>query len=407
MTLDPGENTTTLGVWRNPIFRTFAVANFINNVGEGVYSVALPLYVFKATGSLELMSIFAVLVPFTLLLSPMFGVLLDRYGTSKSYYLGISVQLLLTIAMNISVHLKVVWPFVIALASIVQVAASLYQNAWAAAIPVVFPLFPSKARTELRALYIVSRIVGPLIVALVAGRVSYLNLLWFNTVTCLAPLAWWFKESDKLQTVSRTTGVWFGQFRAGITTVRNSRRVMWTTALSLPIFLTASVSGTLTLAQFYLLSDLGLSPSLVSLVVVLTNVAAFVGARAVSRWHLRASLMTMSSLGAMVSALLLLMGLAKSSFLFISALALLMGVRSVSSLVSELVVYEGVPPEFIGRALGLIGFIDGLPVVIAPLIIPHLSLWLGPQTTLRILGGVTALLVATLSVGWWFKNAEL
>lgn len=382
--------------WRDRRFVVFATGNFVNNVGEQVFQVALPLLVYELTGSLLVMSLLVLLHNATLVLGPLLGAVVDRYGPRVLVVPGLLVQLFAATMLNVFglAEQAPLWPLFL-LAALVELGGVAYRAGWMAGVATMFPDNPTRSRGSLNTLFVASRVGGPLLVAAALAPLGFLGLLWLNVLTFVAPIiVWWLGIHPPRQAYVPTGRISLHRdIVEGWRIIRQHPTVLHAELVTIPLHFVAS-TATVVLAIFYLRDHWQLPAQQVSAVLVAINVGALVGVLAVAerkRLRLRRT-MTITSVG--MAGLLFAMAL-PALWIFIAALVLFYTLRQSMASAGLLMVFKYLPARVVGRASGILDLLDGIPDITAPLVIPLLVPALGIGGTFVVLG-VTAL----SSVGW-------
>jgi MFS family permease len=176
----------------DPDFLAFSAGNFINNIGNAMYEVALPLLVFGLTGSLQKMSLISTAGPVVLLLFPLIGLIVDRYGTRAVFVPGLVVQALgaLVMVLMLQRHMESI-AILFSMALLIEAGSASYRIGWQVGVPLMFPDFAVRARGILNTLFFLSLAIGPMIVSASLHWTSLTTLFWVNLATCLAPIIVW------------------------------------------------------------------------------------------------------------------------------------------------------------------------------------------------------------------------
>lgn len=378
--------------WRDRRFVIFSVGNFANNLGEGAYKVALPLYVYELTGSLVTMSLIAALSPVMLLAGPWFGAMVDRFGSRVFVVPGLMIQLVAAVALNSTATLgllSLAWLFV--LAALIQLGGELYRTGWIAGVPRMFPDNAPRCRALLSSLFVVSNVVGPLVVAVGLGWVGYLGLLWFNAATFLAPVIVWLIGIHP-PPVRRPAGPRTGLFRdivEGWRIVRGTPEVFRIQLMTLPLHFVSGI-GVLAFLVWYLRDHMRVPAETVGLVQTAFNIGALVGSLFVATRVTRGPERVVVVCAFVMTGALFAMAIPSLAVLVVVMVAFFM-VRSAMTAVSAMIMVKHLPADVIGRAEGLFNLISGIPVLAAPLIIPVVQGAVGARGVLIVLGVVSAL----------------
>ncbi|MCD4534248.1 MFS transporter [Nocardioides sp. cx-169] len=372
--------------WRSPRFRWFATGNTVNNVGEGIYDIALPLLVYGETGSIVVMGVVAALTPGTLLLGPVLGALADKGGAGRLVVSGLIVQLAAAVILSIMVALDQLslGPF-LALAVVLQLAGAVYRVGWMTGVPEMFPESPVRARGTLSSLFIATTIVGPVFVAVLLPLVGYAGLLWINCLTFVAPLlvhAFGIRPTRRPWQAG-TRRIVSNGLRVGFATLRDDARLRKLTLLMLPFDFVESAAVP-ALALYHLRDTLDVSASRVATLFAVMNVAALVGSLAVSERRVFdpvrvVGVITVASAFALVGASVPVVAVA------VAALTILMLLGGAAGSAQSMMVVHFVPQEVFGRASGVLRMVHGVPAVLGPLAVAAMVPVLGTTSVFAIL----------------------
>ncbi|WP_416968511.1 MFS transporter [Streptomyces sp. 4F14] len=374
--------------WRDRRFQIFATGNVVNNIGEAVYTVALPLFVYERTGSLAIMSLLAVLTPATLLLAPVLGAVVDRYGARVLVVPGLLVQAAAAIALNLTglAEHAPVWPLFV-FGALVQIGGAGYRMGWMTGVAHMFPENPVRSRASLGSLYTVTNVVGPLLVSAALLVVGYKGLLWFNVLTFLAPIVVWLigVHPPRVSPAKEQHGLVKGLLD-GVQVMRRAPVLLHAILVFVPMLLVGT-TGTMTLSLFRLQHDWDLSPRAVGLVLVGVRIAGVLGTILVSErktFPFRA--ITLVGTVGMGAALLLMAS--GSVHVFVAAMVVMFGFQAALSVASDLMVFKFVPADALGRVGGIVDLVLGLPILAGPLVVPALAQLLGSSAVFLSFGVV-------------------
>ena len=388
-------------LWGSPRFLVFSAGVFTNNLGDGVYAVALPLLSYDLTRSLQVMVLLAAATPVSLLVSgPLFGYVADRYGSRLLVVPGLAVQFGAALALNLllaagrpGTGTLVVCQFV------VQVGGAMYRSGWFASLPSLFPHQPGQARGILSAQFQATTVLGPLLAGALVGPLGYQTLLWLNLITFAAPAVVWFggirapREGDG---GSPPVGL-VPSLVDGWRTLRTCRPVFIAMLLMIPCELLAS-TGTLNVALFYLRDRLHFSNAEVGGVVTVVNVATTACALLVSRRsRIRLRTVATAALVAMTIGLLVLP--IPTAVLVIPALIVLFSAYGTITTAAEMVVYDTLPREVIGRVYGFWRLVCGSANALGPAVISAANAVLDVRGAFLVLG-----VISLVPVCWLLTN---
>ncbi|MEO5873587.1 MAG: MFS transporter [Streptosporangiaceae bacterium] len=391
--------------WRERRFLVFAAGNSLNNIGEAVYVTALPLLAYQLTGSLTTMSLLAALTPAAILLGPVIGVVIDRHGSRAVVLPGLLLQLVAVIWLNIEVTRESAGGgTLLVLGAMIQIGATLYQAGWMAGVPGMFPSHPTRARGTLSSLFIITSVVGPVLVAAALSQIGYVGLLWINAVTFLAPIAVWLggirppAPTPAPPAESGSVSRFVGDLGEGWRILRARRVLFLSTLVGLPMLSVGGV-GTVALIIFDLRGRQGVSADHVGIILALFRIGAVVGSLIVSqarhfevrRW------LTITAIGTTAALLLLSVPVLPVVLVGLTAFGAMQGARMA---MSAMAMVKYLPGNALGRVHGLLDLIGGIPVVIAPLVIPSIATGIGSGATFLLLGAVGSVGIVALVRCW-------
>lgn len=406
MTAEPAETSGSAdpvaeaSPWRDRNFLIFASGNTLNNIGEAIYGVALPLLVYDRTGSLAMMSVLAAVVPASLLLSPWLGVIVDRWGSRVMVLPGLILQAAAALALNLvglAAHASM-WAL-LGFAILIQLGGLVYQTGWMAGVATMFPA-KGRARGTLSSLFVASRIIGTLLFAVSLPYLGYLGLLWINIATFFAPIAVWLFGVRPLRPQKQTEGRrrMLADMAEGWLLLRRNRLVINATIIGLPILFVSSV-GTSTLATFYMRMHWHLGSSLVGAVLMVRAISGLLGSLAVSQRRNLALRSTFLIATAGWVGCLLAMA-AHSLPVFLVALVLSSALNSAFVITLSMMTFRYLPATVIGRVTGLLNLIEGVPQLGAPLVIPLIAADVGVGGTFVVLSAIGCLALVYLARTW-------
>jgi MFS family permease len=395
----------SLAPWRDRRFVVFATGNFVNNLGEAAYKVGLPLFVYELTGSLTTMSLLAALAPFMLLLSPWLGAVVDRWGPRVLVVPGLLVQLTGAVALNLAVPAgRASTATLFCLGALVQLGGEMYRTGWITGVATMFPRNAARSRAVLSSLFVTSNIIGPLLVAAGVGLVGYLGLLWFNAATFLAPIAVWLMGIHPPAKDGRRDGgpgrrpALFRDIADGWRIMRAEKRVLYVQLTSLPLHFAGGV-GVLSFMVWYLRDHWHMSAGGVSTAQAVANVGALAGSVCVAA-RARTRPRTVLALSATVMTGALFAMALPSTLVFVACMVAFFTMRSAMTAVTSMIVIKYLPPDVVGRAEGLFNLMSGLPILVAPLLIPVVQKTWGDVAVLVFLGLAAGLSLLCLLRFW-------
>ncbi len=380
--------------WRDGRFRLFAAGNLTNNLGEGMYTFAMPLLALSYTGSLATMALLVAVTPLVITIGgPLLGHLVDRYGSRVVVVPGLLLQLLASVALNIVLSGGPVPIWMLYAAEIlVQIGAVSYRAGWLAGVPAMFPECPGRARGSLTVLFQVSLILGPTLAAALVGPMGFTGLLWLNSATFVAPLLVWFAGvnpvagQDRYRVVATSL---VESLRQGLHVFTRNGKMGTLISLMAPVSFAFS-TATITLFVYLATSRLGASISEVGFALAVANIGGVVGAfvtAEIPRWQIR----TLTVI-ALISATTCLVTIGAGVGLIVAtaAMTLFLLCDNIIAVATEMEMFSSVPPELSGRATGMWRLATGLPSIAAPAAIAVMNSHLSPQTIFLVLAVVCA-----------------
>jgi MFS family permease len=341
-----------------------------------------------------------------------FGYVADRYGSRVLVVPGLAVQFAAALTLNLllGAH-QVSTGVLVACQFIVQVGGAGYRSGWFASLPMLFPEQPGQARGMLAAQYEATTILGPLLAGALIGPLGFQTLLWLNLITFTAPALVWLggirapRDGDG---GAAPLGI-VRSLAEGWRVLHRSRPVFIAMLLLIPCEMLAS-TGTMNLCLYYLRDYLRFSNALVGGVVAIVNMATMGCALLMSRRsRIRLRTVATIALGTMAVGLLVL-----PIPLVLLVILALIAVFSASCAVGtavEVLLYDTLPREVIGRVYGLLRLVLGSASALGPLVISMSSGILGTRGAFLVLGGLALVPVCWLLVNrrrdWDRAQADL
>ncbi|WP_221349403.1 MFS transporter [Streptomyces beigongshangae] len=389
---------TEPSVWADRRFVAFAAGNTVNNLGEGVHTVALPLLVYDHTRSLTLMSLLMAFSPATWLLAPLRGALADRIGPGRLVMPGLTAQLAAALALIVVVLREPVplWAL-FCLAAAGQLAGGFYQTGWMTGLATMFPRSPARARGTLGGLFLTTQTGGALVVAVAVPWAGTVGLLWFNAATMLAPMVVWWCGIRPVPLTEAAPHAGPGGDRGwglaeGWRVLRAAPAVFDLTLIRMPLLFSTALGS---LAVFLLQDHWRLPAQDVATLMTVARSGAAVGSLAVShRRVLRFRRVAAVSVTGAVASILAMS--APVLPLFVTAWAVFTLSSTVLGVVAQMTVYACLPAHALGRANGTVAALTGASVLAGQLCVPLLVALVGPCPAILLLGVTGLLSVARL-----------
>lgn len=386
--------------WMTSRFAIYATGNSINNVGNSMYAIALPLLVYHLTQSSLSMGLTVACEGCSMLFQPFIGTLAD--GLSPRFLLIVSLlyQAALGAALPILYWQHDLTTYIIyVIVFLLGLGMNALQSVQTVIIPMMFGESKDQASAGLTAAYTVTTIIGPLAGATALATSGYQALLWINCLSFLAPIALlpWTRvptRSHALKGIARARSSWWNQTREGF---HELTRHGFTKNLLLSLMsLRMANAAILPLAEFILRHTFGVGSAIVSGVFVVEGIGSFIGTQLPVRLK---RLSTTSFLLYMVAfnVLGLLFMLfpawpAVPAGLFLGAVGYL-----GASVARNLLLQNHVPIELLGRASSTFRTATGAVAIISPLVMGFITTIWGANTALIVLAAVATIPFASLT----------
>lgn len=385
--------------WMTPRFLIYATGNSLNNIGNVMYRIALPLLVYRLTHSTVSMGITLAVEGSTLLLQPLVGLLVDRMSPRRLLVLSLLYQAIVSAALPLLFWQHALVPILIYLiVFLLALGMDALQAVQTVIIPMMFQDTKDQASAGLTAAYTLTTIVGPLVGGGALAVFGFSTLLWINCLSFLTPIALlpWSRVPSRMAQYSDTTHrpPWWDQTRQGW---RELMRHPFTKHLLLSMgAVVMANAAVLPLAEFLLKHAFGLSTALVTGVFVATGVGSFVGAQLPLRLP---KLATTKFLGAMIALNVLgLLSMLIPNWLFIPVGLFLGAVGYLGAAVSRnLLLQNHVPLEILGRAMATFRTATGMVAILSPLVMGLIAATWGVRSALVILAVLVAMPLAVLT----------
>lgn len=387
--------------WRSRDFRLAWGAGFVNNTGDWILLVALPVHVFVETGSgAATATLFVAQLLAATILGPIGGTLIDRWDLRRSL-VGTNLAQAITILPLLAVTADRIWPAYLVMAA--QSALNQLNNpANVALLPrVVGPDGLATANAALSAAESAARLIGsPLGGVLVAwgglGPVVVVDAVSFVLAAAAAALL----TTDTSPLASAEEGG--GTVRQGLRTVRTHRPLA--PLLSIHAFAQLAQGAFVVLFVVFVVDTLGDDGRGLGLIRGVMAVGALVGSAAIARLATGLDPTRLFAVG------LLGMGVVSLAFWNAPALTTALWVYVLLFSVSGLpgaaltvglftTLQTASPPQALGRVAGILSAGDALGVtvgsIVAGLLVDRLDLGalLNAQAAIYLGAGLLALVL--------------
>ncbi|MEU3855242.1 MFS transporter [Streptomyces sp. NPDC029554] len=380
--------------FRDRRFLIFAAGNIVNNLGEALYVVALPLLAYHRTGSLGVMALLAAAAPAAALLSPALGQVADRRGVRELVLYGLLLQAGAATVMNLLLlrHGTATWGLFLS-AFLVAVGGAAYRTGWITGVAATFPASPVRARGTLNSMYLATTMAGPVIAAALLPYLGYLGLLWLNLPTFFVPLAVWALGVHPPAVASpRIRQRMWEQWRPALHAIFRDPRMRTLLVIQL-VTDVACGAGLTSLLMYHLAHGWRLDGEAVGLLLGAVNLSGLLGNVYVSQRRVfRAWRWLAVGMALRAATLALLAVPAWPVFLCALVLGQFGGGMVTAAVVMGRVKF--LPPEVLGRASGVLWLLSGGAGLLSSTTVLLLDDALGLLPTYLVLG-------AAASVGVW------
>jgi predicted MFS family arabinose efflux permease len=374
--------------WMTARFAIYATGNSLNNIGNSMYIIALPLLVYHLTHSGLSMGLTVAFEGGSVFLEPFVGTLADR----------LSPRFLLVVSLLYQAALSAVLPFlywqhhltigiIYVVGFLLGIGMDALHSVQTVVIPMMFGEVKDKASAGLTAAYTITTIIGPLAGAAALAASGYQALLWMNSLSFLAPIALlpWTQVPARAGAQKSTTHArpsWWDQTREGW---RELMDHPFTKNLIISmISLVMANAAILPLAEFILRHTFGVSSAMVSGVFVVEGLGSFIGTQLPLRLQRLSTTTFLLSMVALNVLGLLFMLLPTWPAVPAGLLLVAMGYLG-AAVARNLLLQNHVPVALLGRASSTFRAVTGTAAIASPLMMGLVTTAWGPETALIIL----------------------
>lgn len=340
-------------IWRTPRFLFYATGSIVNNLGNQMYFLVLPLMVYSMTHSALNMSVMAVCEALPQVLLSLFaGALVDRLSRRTVIFSALSFQAVCCSLIPILyfTDLLQVWMLYI-LGTMLSIGQIFLRSAEFAAVPAMFPDRKLEASAGLSSCFTATTILGPLLAGFLIASLEYPTLLVINSLTYFAPilLCLWSRIPHENLGGVRSARQVLIDTKNGLRFILDSR-ILVSIALVMGLSNFAD-SGILTVVLFHLKHELTKPDNYISFVLMVNGIGMLVGTFVPQKFKWLAK-------GKMMFLALLINNIGVAMFLlpvsWIAPVALFTG--SIGGMMLHIaytvLIQESVPNEMLGRVNG-------------------------------------------------------
>lgn len=369
------------GIWSSPRFLFYATGSTINNLGNQLYFLVLPLLVYSMTQSALNMSVMAVCEALPQVLLSLFaGALVDRLSRRTVIFAALCFQAFCCalISTLFSVGLLEVWMLYL-LGTCLAIGQVFLRTAEFATIPAMFPDRKLEASAGLSSCFTATTIFGPLLAGILIAAFEYQTLLIINALTYFAPIL--------LCLITRIPHESLGGVRSisqVLIDTRNGLRWILDSRILVSIAIVMGLSnladsGILTVVLFHLKDELAMPDNLISYVLMVNGLGMLIGTILPPRLKRLAR-------GKMMLLALLLNNFGVALFLipvaWIAPIALFIG--SIGGMMLHIsytvMIQESVPNEMLGRVNGAMRTLIAITFPLSTSMLGSITGFLGSET---------------------------
>ncbi|ASS73963.1 hypothetical protein CIG75_02505 [Tumebacillus algifaecis] len=340
-------------VWRTPRFLFYAMGSVVNNLGNQLHFLVLPLMVYSMTHSALNMTVMAVCEALPQVLLSLFaGALVDRLSRRTVIFGALCFQAFCCalIPTLYAAELLQVWMLYI-LGTCLSIGQIFLRSAEFAAVPAMFPEQKLEASAGLSSCFTATTILGPLLAGILIATFEYPTLLVINFFTYFAPILlclWSRIPHENLGGVRSVTQV-LNDTKNGLRFIFNSR-ILISIAVVMGLSNFAD-SGILTVVLFHLKHELVKPDNYISFALMINGIGMLVGTFVPQKFKWLAK-------GKMMFFALLINNIGVAMFLlpvtWIAPIALFTGSLGgmMLHIAYTVLIQESVPNEMLGRVNG-------------------------------------------------------
>jgi MFS family permease len=265
----------------NATYRKFLSAYFLSSIGDWLYKLALPIFLYQKTGSAMVMAVTYGLtfLPFVLV-TPFGGVIADRLSRKQMLVRGDTASFILTLLLGLLIffHTTQFWLLYV-LVFLISAVNSLYHPVFQSIIPeIVDKKNLSKANSFISSSENMILLLGPASSGLVIGLLGPIAAIFVNALSFLISAVLLNKMEVKAQ-LSSSKGISFQSIMSDLKQgfVFSYQNPIVKFGCLLFIFANFGVQIILANLMFYLTNNLKLSSLSIGLTFALIGVGAILG----------------------------------------------------------------------------------------------------------------------------------
>ncbi|HFJ9434350.1 MFS transporter [Bacillus thuringiensis] len=175
-------------IWSNRSFLLYAISRFISNFGTSLYIIALPLAVYKMTGSGTSMGLMGMFETLPLIFGPFIGTFTDYFSKKKVLIIAGVLQAICTGLIPLLFYLDILQVYhMYFFGFMLGILTTFMRNAEFSIISVLFKKDLSGANAGLSLMWTTAQFMGPIIAGLLMVYMDAFVLILVNALSFLFP----------------------------------------------------------------------------------------------------------------------------------------------------------------------------------------------------------------------------
>jgi MFS transporter, DHA3 family, macrolide efflux protein len=273
-------------IWKHKRFALYATGATINNLGNAMFNLALPLLIYHMTHSAINMGIMAICQSLPqAILALLIGSIVDRSSRRVVMLSAFCVQALASSMIPVLNGMGLLENWMLyAVAVVISLGQAFLRTAEFAAVPAMFPDRKLEASAGLSSAFTVTTILGPILAGFLMGYLDYNALFWLNTASYFGPviLCLWTRIPHERIASGKGVKQVFGDMREGLLFVTREKIIV---ALFSVIAITVVAdAGLLSLVLYHLKNTFALPDKTISWIVLAEGVGMFIASMIAPRF---------------------------------------------------------------------------------------------------------------------------
>lgn len=360
-------------IWVNKIFSLYAISRFISNIGTSFYIIALPLAVYKLTGSGKAMGLMGMFETLPLLLGPLIGTFTDYFSKKRILVVSGILQAICTGLIPLLYFLDILQVYhMYFLGFILGTFSTFMKNAEFSIISVLFKKDLSGANAGLSLMWTTSQFMGPIIAGLLMLYFDAFLLILINALSFLFPaltmLMIRFPEGNNFK--KEQNNGFFKKTIEGFSYMKSNSTLKW-------IIVTLLVSnladnGLLLVLIYHFRAVLEINNSTISWIMAFMGIGSILGSITYNRLkHISPNRLFIW--GFIISTVGTL-GLLTPYWILLPIVLLILSIGGILVGISQnVIIQESIPYELLGRVNGTIRMLTLLMRPCSMFILPYLA----------------------------------